>query len=51
MKHFWFVWKTNSEQNVVAVPTSLRQPEFEGAVVGAGRNQFAIWGNVDAHHL
>lgn len=31
--------------------TSLRQPELEGSVVGAGGNQFAIRRHVDAHHL
>lgn len=31
--------------------SSLGQPEFEGSVVGAGGDQFSIWGHVDAHHL
>lgn len=30
---------------------SLRQPEFEGSVVGAGGDQLSIWGHVHAHHL
>lgn len=31
--------------------SSLRQPEFEGSVVGAGGDQFSVRGHVHTHHL
>lgn len=52
-KH-WNIFSSKKIKTVTSndvMMTSLRQPEFEGSVVGAGGNQFPIRRHVDTHHL